>query len=164
MILIFLLPDPAFAAVSGNELPAAGKAVNGKQTVIGTALAAGHRGLIVQGIDLFDGKHGAGCFPVIIVPGDQGSAKGTHDTGDIRTDGLSTGNQFKAAQDSIIVEGSALNHDTLPKVFGIGQFNDLQQCILNDRIGKAGRYVGDVSPFLLGLLYLGIHKYGATGS
>lgn len=62
--------------------------------------------------------------------GNQGSTKSTHDAGDVRTNSLAAGNQFKASQYGIIVEGTALYNDFLTQILGVCKFDNLQQRIL----------------------------------
>ena len=78
-----------------------------------------------QCIDLIDGEHGGPITFLMAFPCDQGSAESSHDTGNSRTDALDTGNFFKASQNSIVVEGSTLYHDVLPKIFCIGKLDYL---------------------------------------
>ena len=61
----------------------------------------------------------------VTLPCNEGSTESAHDTGDVRTDRLAVGDFFKAAQNGVIVEGSALDHDVLSKLGGIGNFDDL---------------------------------------
>ena len=77
-------------------------------------------------------------------------------------DGFTAGYFFKAAQHCVIIEGSALDYNMFPQVFGVGHLDYLKQGILDDRISKAGRDIGYFGAFFLGLLYLGIHKYRAA--
>ena len=153
-----------FAAVAGDVLAAAGKPVDGEPAVIGAAPALCHAGLKFQGIDLIDGQHGGLIARGIVVPGDQGRAESAHDAGDVRADRLAAGDLFKASQDRVVVEGAALHHDLASQLGGVGHLDDLEQRVLDDGIGKAGGNVGNLGPFLLRLLHLGIHENRAAGS
>ena len=164
MIFVLLFSDAALAAVAADILPAAAETVDGQTAAVGTALAVGHTGGIFQRIDLVDGEHGRGFSLLIPLPGDQSRPEGAHDAGNVRTDGLAFRDPLKAPQHRIIVEGTALDHDMPAKFGSVGNLDDLVEGILDDRIGKAGRNVGDGGAFLLGLLYLGIHEYRTAGT
>ena len=96
-VIVFLLSNAALAAVAGNILTAAGKFVNGKATVVGTALAFSHAGFKLQGQNLVKGQHGRFVICAVTLPGNKGSTEGTHDSGNVRTDGFTAGNLFKAS-------------------------------------------------------------------
>ena len=166
MIGIFLFSETPFTAVSGNELSAAGKAVDGQTAVVGTAFALSHGRCKFQGIDLFNREHGGLVMFGFMesLSGDQGGAKGTHDTGDIRTDGFTACNFFKASQDGIVIKGSALYDDLMSQFGGIRYLDHLKQCIFNDRVGQTGRDIRHRGPFLLRLFYFGVHENGTTGT
>ena len=61
MVGIFLFADTTLAAVSGDELSATGKLVDGQTTVVGTSLTFGHTCGEFQGSNLLDWKHGGLC-------------------------------------------------------------------------------------------------------
>src|SRR3712207_8901093 len=50
----------SFTAVAGDELPAAGKTVDGQHAIVVAALASAHAGLIGQLQDVFHGQHCGG--------------------------------------------------------------------------------------------------------
>ena len=129
--------------------------------MIGTSAAASHTRCVFQVDDVIKGEHRC-CFACITVTGDQCSTKSTHDAGDVRTNSLAAGNQFKASQYGIIVEGTALYNDFLAQILRICQFDNLQQCILDNGISQSGGNIGNGSAFLLRLFYLGVHKYGTA--
>ena len=54
----------------------------------------------------------------VTLTGDQCRAEGTHDTCDIRADGIAAGDPLEASEDCVIVEGSALYNDVLSEVAG----------------------------------------------
>ena len=125
LFFVFLFSDTFFTSVSGNVLTISGKFVDGEQAVIGTSTTAGQFCLKFQIIDLFDGQH-SGLFAFITVTGDQCSAEGTHDTGDIRTDRFASGNGLKASQNRVIIECTALHNDVLTKFCRIGQLDNFE--------------------------------------
>ena len=96
--------------------------------------------------------------------GDQGGSESSHDTGNVGTDRFTVGNLFKASQDCVIVEGSALYNDLFTKLGCIRYLDNLEKCIFDNRVGKSGRDIRYRSAFLLCLFYLGIHKYGTAGT
>ena len=55
---------------------------------------------------------------------DQGGSEGTHDAGDIRTDGAAAGDPLKTSQYGVVVEGSALDNNVFSERFWICQFNN----------------------------------------
>ena len=131
-VIVFLLSNAALAAVAGNILTAAGKFVNGKATVVGTALAFSHAGFKLQIYNVIKGKHGSFVAFRKPLPGNKGGAKGAHDACNVRTDRLASGNFFKAAQNGIIVKGSALYHNVPAQGRSVGNLNYLKQRIFND--------------------------------
>lgn len=94
-VCVFLLSNAALAAVAGNILTAAGKFVNGKATVVGTALAFSHAGFKLQIYNVIKGKHGSFVAFRKPLPGNKGGAKGAHDACNVRTDRLASGNFSK---------------------------------------------------------------------
>ena len=95
---------------------------------------------------------------------DQGSSEGSHDTGNVGTDCFTVCNLFKASQDCIIVKGSALYNDLFTKLGCIGYLDNLEKGIFDNRVGKSSGDIRYGCAFFLCLFYLGIHKYGTTGT
>ena len=117
MIFVLLFSDTALAAVSADVLTAAGEFVDGQTAAVRTSLAVCHRGRIFQLVDLFNGKHRGCLMPAhVALSCDQGRTERTHDTGDIRADGLAAGDLLKAAENSVVVEGTALYDDVLSQL------------------------------------------------
>ena len=164
MILVALLADAALAAVAGDELAAAGEAVDGQAAVVGAALALSHGGGEFQAVDLVDGKHGGFHAFFVALPCDEGRAEGSHDTRDIRAHGLAAGDLLETSKNRVVVEGSALDHDILSQRGGVRHLDDLEKSVLDDGVGKARRDIRHGSALLLGLFYLGIHKYRTAGA
>ncbi len=117
----------------------------------------------MERFNLSDGEHSSGIAFGIPLPGNQCRTEGAHDSGDVRADGFTVRDFFKTAQDGIVVEGTALDHDMLSEFGGIRHFNNLEQGVFNDRIGKSRRDIRYFRTFFLRLLYFGIHEYGAAG-
>ena len=113
MVGVFLFTQTTFTSVSGDELASTGKTVNGETTAVGTAFAFGHAGSKFQFVDFFNGQHGGFVIGLHLetLSGDQGAAKSTHDTCDIRTDCLAVCDFFKASQNRIIIESTTLNYN-----------------------------------------------------
>ena len=97
MIFIFGFAETALTAVSGYVLSAAREFVDGQSAAVGTATAFCHTGFKLQGADFVKGKHGGFVAFFIAVSCNEGSTESTHDTGNIRTDGITAGNLFKAS-------------------------------------------------------------------
>ena len=58
---------------------------------------------------------------------------------------------LEAAQHGIVIEGTALNHNTLAEIAGIGDLDYLEQRILDDGVGQSGGNIGNLGAFLLSL-------------
>ena len=165
MILILLLTNTALTAVTAYELTPASEFVDGKTTVIGTSVAVGHGGGIFQLVDLVNGKHGGfTAFCVVALLGNEGSTESSHNTGNVRTNRLTACYTLKASKYTVVVEGSALYHNMTSQLFGIGNLDNLVKRILNNRVCKTCGNISYGCAFLLGLLYLGVHKYGTSCS
>ena len=137
--------------------------VDGQAAVVGAAAAGRQCGLEVEILDLVEGQHG-GLLPAVpALAGDQGSAEGAHDAGDVGPGDLAAGDGLHAAQNGVVIEGAALDDDIFAKLGGIRHLDDLEEGIFDDGVGEAGGDVGDIRALLLGLLDAGIHKDGAAG-
>ena len=165
VILVLLFTDTALAAVSAYKLASSCEFVDGETAAVGTSVAVSHGGCVFQLIDLVNRKHG-GLTTLCVVAffGNQGCTEGTHDSGNVRTDGLTACNTLKASKNTVVVEGSALYNNVPAKLLCIGNLDNLVKSILDNRVGKSGRDICDRSAFLLGLFYLGVHKYGTSGT
>ncbi len=106
-----MFPKSSFTAVAGDILTPACKFVDGQAAVIGTAPAFCHAGFKLKGIYFFKREHGGCKAFTVALSGNQGGAEGSHNTGNIRTDGLAARNFFKASENGVVVEGSALDHN-----------------------------------------------------
>ena len=123
---IFLTSDTSFTTVAGDILTAAGEAVDGQTAAVGTTAAFGHAGLEFQVADLLIRKHTGLIAFFVALSCDQGSAEGTHDTCDIRADGFTARNLFKASKHSVIIEGTALHNYMFSKIRGVGDLDHLK--------------------------------------
>ena len=153
-----------FTAVAGDEPPAVAEFVDGHETVVRTAVAAGHGGGECQILDLLNGKHGADRALLVALPGDEGSAEGAHDTGDIRADGLAVGDLLKAAENGIIIEGTALDDNIFAQLCGGRHLDDLEQGVFDDGVSQPCGDVRHRGTLFLRLFYLGVHENGAAGT
>ena len=88
----------------------------------------------------------------IALTGDKSSSEGTHDTCDIRADGIAAGDPLEASEDCVIVEGSALYNDVLSEVAGGSDLDDLKQGVLDHRVGEAGGDIRNGSALFLRLM------------
>ncbi len=88
--MAFSIPRPRSQRLPEMITAAASKLVDGQHTVVVAALAPGHGGGVFQADDLIQRQHGGLLFTghVEALPGDQGSAEGAHDAGDVRADCL----------------------------------------------------------------------------
>ena len=165
LFFILFLAQTALAAVSADELTAAGEAIDGQTAVVSAAFTFCHRGGELKLVDLLDGEHrGFGTFHIALSC-DEGGSEGSHDTGDIRTDGLAAGDLLKTSENCVVVEGTALDNDVAwPSSDGVGNLDDLKQSVLDDGVGKASGDIGDGCTLFLGLFYVGVHEYGTAGT
>ncbi len=154
---LFFSQSP-LTAVSCNELPAAAEMIDGQAAVVGTALTFCHGGRVFKGFYIFDRKHGRALTVHIPLPGNESSAESPHDSGDIRTYSLTACNLLEAPEYGVVVKRTALHDDMVPKLGRIGHLDYLEQCILNDRVGKSRRDIGNRRPFFLRLFYLRVHE------
>ncbi len=161
MVRVLFLADAPFAAVAADILTSAGETVDGETAVVGAALAVSCLRRVLQRFDLLDRQHGR-LLSLAAVPGDQCGAEGTHDTCDIRAHSLAVRDALKAAENAVIIEGSALHNDVFSEFFGIGDLDDLVECVADDGVGEAGGDIGDSCALLLCLLYSGVHENGAA--
>ena len=114
-----MFADTAFATVAADILASAGETVDGEAALVGTAFTFGHGGGVFQSIDAVNGEHRSLGSLLISFSCDEGSSECTHDTGDIRADSLTASDFFKTSQDTVIVEGTALNYNMVAELRGI---------------------------------------------
>ena len=163
-ILCFFFTEPPFTAVSCDEFTSAAEVVDRQAAGICTFAAFCHCCGIFHGLDIIDGEHGSALAVCISLTGDQGGSKRPHDACNVRTDRFTAGNLFKAPQNRIVVERTALHDDMVSKFRCAGYFDDLKERVLDDRVCQSGGNVGDRRAFFLRLFYFGVHKYRASGS
>ena len=77
---------------------------------------------------------------------------------------MHAGELLKRAQRGIGHKGAALDDHLAADLLGVAQLNDLEQGILNDGIGQAGRDVAHRGAFLLRLLDARVHKNRAAAA
>ena len=152
-----------FTAVSGNVPAAAGEHIDGQHTVVGTASAADRFGGVGQIHDVLQRHHGS-SLSLIMVPGNECGAESTHETGNIGANYLGIRDGFKGAEHRLIVEGAALNHDMTSQFPGRAELDHLEERVFDHGIGKTRGNIRNLGSLLLGLLDIGIHKYGAAGT
>ena len=80
-------------------------------------------------VDLINGEHSRFCAFLMAFTGNQCSTEGTHDSGDIRTDGFAACNLFEASKNRIIVEGTTLYNDVLAKFGSVRNLDNLIQLL-----------------------------------
>ena len=76
--------------------------------MVGTTLAFGCGGFVIQYLDLLVRKHAGAISFFISFFGNQSSTECTHNACNIGANYFTAGNLFKAAKNSIIVEGTTL--------------------------------------------------------
>ena len=157
--------ETALTAVSGNILTSAFEPVDRQDTVVYASAAAAHGGRVGQIDYIIQREHRRLMGTVhVALTGDQCCAEGTHDTCDIRADGIAAGDPLEASEDCVIVESSALHNDVLSEITGGGDLDDLKQGVLDHRVSEAGGDIRNRSPLFLRLFYVGVHEYGTSRS
>ena len=156
--LLLFVAGALLAAVAGNEAPAAAKVVDGKLAVVRATAAADM--LLRHGKvrDVLGRKNGRGAVGAGAIAGEQGRTVGAHAAGDVGTHGVHAGELLKRAQRGIGHKGAALDDHLAADLLGVAQLNDLEQGVLDDGIGQAGRDVAHRGAFLLRLLDARVHK------
>ena len=162
--LLLFVAGTLLAAVAGNEAPAAAKIVDGELAVVGAAAAADVFLRHGEVRDVLGGKNGRGAVGAGAIAGEQGRTVGAHAAGDVGTHGMNAGELLKRAQRGIGHKGAALDDHLAADLLGVAQLNDLEQGILDDGIGQAGRDVAHRGAFLLRLLDARIHKDRAAAA
>ena len=156
--LLLFVAGTLLAAVTGNEAPAAAKVVDGELAVVGAAAAADMLLRHGEVRDVLGRKNGRGAVGAGAIAGEQGRTIGAHAAGDVGTHGMNAGELLKRAQRGVGHKGAALNDHLAADLLGVAQLNDLEQGILDDGIGQAGRDVAHRGTFLLRLLDARVHK------
>ena len=108
--------------------------------------------------DVLGREDGRGTVGAGAIAGEQGRTVGAHASGDVGTHGMHAGELLKRAQRGIGHKGAALDDHLAANLLGVAQLNDLEQGILDDGIGQAGRDVAHRGAFLLRLLDARVHK------
>ena len=156
--LLLFVAGTLLAAVAGNEAPAAAKIVDGELAIVGATAAADVFLRHGEVRDVLGGKNGRSAVGAGAIAGEQGRTVGAHAAGDVGTHGMNAGELLKRAQRGIGHKGAALDDHLAADFLGVAQLNDLEQGILDDGIGQAGRDVAHRGAFLLRLLDARIHK------
>ena len=162
--LLLFVAGALLAAVAGNEAPATAKVVDGKLAVVGATAAADMLLRHGEVRDVLSRKNGRGAVGAGAIAGEQGRTVGAHAAGDVGTHGMNAGELLKRAQRGIGHKGAALDDYLAADLLGIAQLNDLEQGILDDGIGQAGRDVAHRGAFLLRLLDARVHKDRAAAA
>ena len=156
--LLLFVAGALLAAVAGDKAPAAAKVVDGKLAVVGAATAADVLLRHGEVRDVLGRKNGRSAVGAGAIAGKQGRTVSAHTAGDVGAHGMNAGELLKRAQRGIGHKGAALNDYLAADLLGIAQLNNLEQGILNDGIGQAGRNVAHRGAFLLRLLDARVHK------
>ena len=156
--LLLFVAGALLAAVAGNEAPTAAKVVDGELAVVGAATAADMLLRHGEVRDVLGRKNGRGAVGAGAIAGEQGRTVGAHAAGDVGTHGMNAGELLKRAQRGVGHKGAALDDHLAANLLGVAQLNDLEQGVLDDGIGQAGRNVAHRGAFLLRLLDARVHK------
>ena len=162
--LLLFVAGALLAAVAGDKAPAAAKVVDGKLAVVGATAAADVLLRHGEVRDVLGRKDGRGAVGAGAIAGEQGRTVGAHAAGDVGTHGMNAGELLKRAQRGIGHKGAALNDHLAADLLGVTQLNDLEQGVLDDGIGQAGRDVAHRGAFLLRLLDARVHKDRAAAA
>ena len=162
--LLLFVAGALLAAVAGDKAPAAAKVVDGKLAVVGAAAAANMLLRHGEVRDVLGRKDGRDAVGAGAIAGEQGRTVGAHAAGDVGTHGMNARELLKRAQRGIGHKGAALDDHLAADLLGVAQLNDLEQGILNDGIGQAGRDVAHRGAFLLRLLDARVHKDRAAAA
>ena len=156
--LLLFVAGTLLAAVTGNEAPTAAKIVDGELTVVGATTAADVFLRHGEVRDVLGRKNGRSAVGAGAIAGEQGRTIGAHAAGDVGAHGVHTGELLKRAQRGVGHKGAALDDHLAADLLGVAQLNDLEQGILDDGIGQAGRDVAHRGAFLLRLLNARVHE------
>ena len=162
-ILCLFLAQTPLAAVAGDELPASAEMIDGQAAGVRASAAFGHGRGVLHGPDVVDGEHGRPLAVRVAFAGDERRAESSHDACNVRADGVASCNLLEAAENRIVVEGTALHDDVVPQLRCAGDLDDLKERVLDDRVGKSGGDIRYRGTFFLRLLDFGVHKYCTAG-
>ena len=162
--LLLFVAGALLAAVAGNEASAAAKVVDGELAVVGATAAADMLLRHGEVRDVLGRKDGRGAVSAGAIAGEQGRTVSAHAAGDVGTHGVNARELLKRAQCGIGHKGAALDDHLVADLLGVAQLNDLEQGILDDGIGQAGRDVAHRGAFLLRLLNARVHKDRAAAA
>ncbi len=162
--LLLFVAGTLLAAVTGNEAPAAAKIVDGELAVVGATAAADMLLRHGEVRNVLGRKDGRGAVGAGAIAGEQGRTVGAHAAGDVGTHGMNAGELLKRAQCGVGHKGATLDDHLAADLLGIAQLNNLEQGILDDGIGQAGRDVAHRGTFLLRLLDTRVHEDRAAAA
>ena len=139
--------------------------VDGQEAAIGAALAVEGAALVGEVLELLCGEGGAkpwGTFVLLL--GVEGTAVGAHQAGLVGAHYISSELELEGPEHGIVEEGAPLHNDPIAEQGGVGEADDLVECVLDDADGEAGKDVGHRSPILLRLLDRAVHEDGTTAA
>ena len=162
--LLLFVAGALLAAVAGDKAPAAAKVVDGELAVVRATAAADMLLRHGEVRDVLGRKDGRSAVGAGAIAGEQGRTIGAHAAGDVGTHGVNAGELLKRTQRGVGHKGAALNDHLAADLFGVAQLNNLEQGVLDDGIGQAGRDVAHRGAFLLRLLDARVHKDRAAAA
>ena len=163
-IFVLFFAQTSFTTVACDESSAAAELVDGQQTVVGAALASSHSGLDFQCIHFFTAYQCCLVAFCIFISCDEPCAESTHDAGDVRTNGFSAADEFKAFQYSVVIECTALYNHGFTHSLRVSDFDHFQQCVFDNGICQTCGNIRNVCPFFLCLFYTGVHENSTSGT
>lgn len=146
VVLLFLASRTAFAAVACNVKALIGETADGQCAIVGAAAAAARRYLILEGFQLFRAKNRAEAVQAGMFSGNNRTAVGSHNTGNIRSDHSPASQQLKGPQYGFVIEGATLHNDIAPEVLGVADFDNLLQGVLDYGIGESCGQISQEAP------------------
>ena len=113
----------------------------------------GLRLLHLQVIDLVAREQRGDAVRAGAVAGEKRGAVAAHAAGDVGADGLAAREFLERAERGVAHERAALDHDVATDLLGVTHLDDLEQRVLDDRVGEPRRDVSHRGALLLGLLH-----------
>ena len=164
-ILIVGLAGHGFIApVAGDKPLAIGKDVDGQLAVVAAAVALHGVDLLAERFQLGLGQDGAVGVLARAALAVQGCAVSAHQARNVGADDVDAHLFFKGAEDSFIIESTALHDDVTAQLFRAGRADDLVQRVLDDGNRQSGADIFNRCTVLLRLLDRGVHEHGAAGT
>ena len=164
ILVVGLACHRLIAAVAGDKALAIGKNVHGQLAMVAAAAALHGVDFLAETAQFFLGQHRATGVLARAGLAVQRSAVSTHQAGNVGADDVDAHLFFKGAEDSFIIESTALHDDVAAQLFRAGRADDLVQRVLDDGNRQSGADIFNRCTVLLRLLDRGVHEHGAAGT